>query len=139
MEITIKWSYPREFNSACACEHADERGIYQISRKFGDNETLLYIGLVKSSKRDFSHRIKEHLSWLNEYRGQKIIRFGKIICLQKVYDLDLIEEVEGALIYQLKPFENTMKKQSYKIRKDLIINNIGYRGYIPQTIDTKNH
>ncbi len=43
----ISWSYPKRLESALKSETClNSWGIYYISRKFGQNETLLYIGLT---------------------------------------------------------------------------------------------
>jgi len=91
---------------------------------FGKKETLLYIGIVKSSNRTFKERLSEHKYWLNKYRGKIKVRLGTI---QKKEDLII------------SPQENTQKTYSYSIDEDLQIKNIGYRGFLPKIICSCNH
>lgn len=135
--ITIKWSYPREFENAKETELSYEGyGLYCISRKFGGNETILYIGKTESRFRD---RLKNHKkSWLSNYRGEKIVRFGTItkpITVTK----DIINDSESAIIYEIEPKHNTDKKKGYHFTELYKIENIGYKGKLPKYIDINTH
>ena len=69
-----------------------------------------------------------------------MFRFG---ILQKkqglTIDQTLIKDVEKILIYELEPEKNIQCKKSYNIKKDLKVENTGYRGFVPQIINTTNH
>jgi len=68
-EIELRWTYPKEMNAAWESDDSYGRGIYQITRWFGDNESLIYIGLVKKKNRDFYIRLNEHWKWLENLRS----------------------------------------------------------------------
>ena len=135
--ITIKWSYPREFENAKETELSYEGyGIYCISRKFGGNETILYIG--KTDKR-FRDRLKNHKKdWMSNYRGEKIVRFGTITKPVTVTST-IINDVESAIIYDIDPKHNKSKRKGYSYFEDYILYNQGYRGKLPKIIDIRNH
>jgi hypothetical protein len=138
--IKIEWTYPVNYYSALQHNSSSGTGLYQISRLFGKNETLIYLGIVKSPNRTFKKRLTEHKYWIQEYRGMIKIRFGIIQGKQGLQiNPQLIEDAESILIYELKPIENTQKISSYSINKDLQIKNIGYRGFLPMTVSSCTH
>lgn len=134
----INWTYPRKLESAINSSICVESwGIYYISRKFGNNETLLYIGLTFNQK--FVHRIAKHYeNWLHKYRGTIYIRFGEFTKPQYITK-DLIEDAESCLIFELSPKHNICKKASYTFTNEYIISNTGFRGVIPKQISTREH
>jgi hypothetical protein len=134
----IKWSYPIKVDSALKNERCIESwGIYYISRKFGSSETLLYIGLT--FHQNFIHRIIQHHNvWMNDYRGEKYIRFGEFD-EPKIITKEIIENVESCLIYELQPVQNVSKKSSYSCYNEYTVISSGFRGIIPREISTKNH
>ena len=138
--IELNWTYPKIFGSAWESEQSYGRGIYQISRLFGTNETLLYIGLVKGELRNFYERLNKHSGWLQNVRGTIYIRFGKVV-LRRGFTLTekIIETIDGVLIYQHQPFKNTSKMKSYSIDHHLQITNTGYHGHMNKFIDTREH
>jgi hypothetical protein len=139
--VHVYWSYPKTWESALSAIEAEGTGVYQIYRRFGQSETLLYIGLVKGKSRKFRVRMNEHRrDWLYQKRGAIQLRFGEIQTFRGLaLDEQLIEEVEGALIYDAQPPENTQKRSDYKVRADLIVKNKGYRGQLQELIDTRDH
>jgi hypothetical protein len=139
--VHVDWTYPKIWASALKSIESTEVGVYQIYRSFGSKDTLLYIGLVKSDSRDFCERMHEHKrEWLYEKRGALYVSFGHIRGFRGLpVTPQLIEEVEGALIFSTQPPENTMKKASYSRRDDLIVKNFWYRGDVPKQIDTSDH
>ncbi len=139
--IQIKWSYPVDYDKALEHKLSSEIGLYQISRVFGENETLLYIGIVKSKNRSFKKRLLEHKrDWLKEYRGKIRVRFG-IIERKRGLSItpELIENAESLLIYEVEPLENGRKINSYSLNQELEIKNIGYRGSLPKIVNSTNH
>ncbi|MGE4418777.1 MAG: hypothetical protein AB7D38_02950 [Sulfurimonas sp.] len=138
--IKIEWTYPVDYYNALEHDLSSKTGLYQISRLFGKNETLLYLGIVKSSNRTFQKRLTEHEYWIKEYRGTIKVRFGTI---QRKRGLQinpqLIEDVESVLIYELNPIENIQKTCGYFINKDLQVENIGYRGFLPKVVSSCTH
>ena len=140
-EITIKWSYPKEFDIALASERMNDIGIYYISRVFGDKETLLYIGKTTAS---FGSRLKDHKAkWLDDYRGTKYVRLGEIVEPKdmSVYDTaGYINDAEKTIIFYLTqiqeqelPANVTSTNSTYPLQ-DLIINNTGYGGDLPKRL-----
>lgn len=109
--ITIKWSYPREFENAKETELSYEGyGIYCISRKFGGNETIVYIGKTNKQFRD---RLKnQKKNWMSNYRGEKIVRFGTITQPRTVTS-EIINDAESAIIYDVEPKHDKSKKKGY--------------------------
>lgn len=137
IEIIVKWTYPREFENAKETILSYEGfGIYCISRKFGRNETILYIG---KTDRQFRDRLKNHRKvWMSNYRGEKVVRFGTIVKPITVTS-EIINDVESAIIYDIEPKHNKSKKKSYHYFEEYIILNQGYRGQLPKIIDIRNH
>ncbi len=134
----IQWSYPRVFESAILTELSQVGwGLYYISRKFGDNETLLYIGLTFDQ--NFKSRLKSHLNtWMSDYRGTKYIRFGEFI-KPRTITKDIIEDVESCFIYELDPVQNKNKTATYSYTNEYKVISSGYRGVIPTEISMKEH
>ena len=137
-KMELEWSYPLKVDSALTKERCIKSwGIYYISRKFGGNETLLYIGLT--FHQNFLSRIVQHnKNWMNEYRGEKYIRFGEFP-VGKSITKDMIEDIESCIIYELQPIQNVHKKTSYTFTNKYKIISRGYRGLIPKEISSKNH
>jgi len=133
--VKINWSYPVLYENIFSSIRVNEKGIYYLSRKFGDKETLLYIGKTSNS---FYNRLNSHKYWLNLYRGKLFVRLG-IIISPKTYDDSLITDVESALIYEMQPFENTDKTNGYYYLNECKIVNIGYRGLLPPVISMREH
>jgi hypothetical protein len=132
--IELKWSYPILYQNIFSYpDRISEKGIYYLSRKFGASETLLYIGKTSNN---FCNRLSSHESWLNQHRGKIYVRLGGILFPQN-YDNSIITDVESALIYELKPLENTDKTQSYNYTNDLKIINTGYRGVLPAVVSMR--
>ena len=137
-KIQIEWSYPIKVDSALTKERCIQSfGIYYISRKFGNKETLLYIGLTLHQ--NFINRIlQHHKNWMDDYRGEKYIRFGEFP-IGKPVTRDMIEDIESCIIFELQPIHNINKKSSYTCKNEYEILNTRYRGVIPKEISTKNH
>jgi len=133
--VKINWSYPVLYENIFSSIRVNEKGIYYLSRKFGDKETLLYIGKTSNS---FYNRLNSHKYWLNLYRGKLFVRLG-IIISPKTYDDSLITDVESALIYEMQPFENTDKTNGYYYLNECKIVNTGYRGLLPPVISMREH
>ena len=133
--VKINWSYPVLYENIFSSTRINEIGLYYLSRKFGEKETLLYIGKTSNS---FYNRLYSHKNWLNKYRGKLFVRLG-IIVLPKTYDDNLITDVESALIYEMKPFENTDKTNGYYYLNECKIVNIGYKGLLPPVISMREH
>ena len=133
--VKINWSYPVLYENIFSSIRVNEKGIYYLSRKFGDKETLLYIGKTSNS---FYNRLNSHKYWLNLYRGKLFVRLG-IIISPKTYDDNLITDVESALIYEMQPFENTDKTNGYYYLNECKIVNTGYRGLLPPVISMREH
>lgn len=137
LNIVVKWSYPREFENALGTVLSYEGyGIYCISRKFGGKETILYIGKTTRRYRD---RLKDHKNkWLHLYKGEKIVRFGTITQPVTVTQ-EIINDVESAIIYEIKPLQNTDKINRYFFTEEYKISNTGFKGLLPKYIDIYDH
>jgi predicted GIY-YIG superfamily endonuclease len=135
--IKVKWSYPREFENAKETELSYEGfGVYCISRKFGGKESIIYIG---KTTRQFRDRLRDHSSkWLNNYRGEKIVRFGTITQPRTV-TVEIINDVESAIIYEIEPIHNTDKINKYTFSETYKIINEGFKGQLPKEMDINNH
>lgn len=133
--VKIEWSYPRTYDNIFYSPQINDIGIYCLSRKYGENETLLYIGKTNHS---FYSRLSSHQFWFEQYKGKLIVRLG-IITQPSKYDNELIEDIESAIIYEIKPLENTDKINGYTCWNVCEIENSGYRGLLPRIIDMRNH
>lgn len=136
-QVTIKWSrqynYDKVFNKDCV----SGIGIYCVSAISALQETIVYIGITDTS---FYSRLNEHdKSWLNRYNyyGKLKVRFG-IITSPETHSRELIEGVEGGLIYQMQPIENILKK-NIPTKNKYKIKNTGSRGLIPDVINMEEH
>ena len=136
IDIEVKWSYPKAFEKIIETEIAQSGwGIYYISRKFGENETLLYIGITYAQ--NFKARLDSHSwNWFKNYRGKKLIRFGEFTNKIDVSN-ETIVDIESALIFEISPKHNTSKKSSYKFNSLYRIKNTGYRGEVPKLVSMK--
>lgn len=139
--ITVEWSYPVEINSILRKESMNDIGIYYISRKFGEKQSILYIG---KTTYNFWSRLESHnKDWLNTYRGKKYVRLGRIVSpthISKEELNNLINDAEKTLIYYLSNIDgyellaNISSTKSANFDKPLIISNTGNRGQLPEEL-----
>lgn len=137
--VEINWSKPMLYENSYYNERVDGKGLYYISRKFGGNEALLYIG--KTYDCFFIRLLSHDENWLNKYRGTKYVRFGTIsspIVDDEEFKI-LVKDVESALIYELNPVHNTMSTKSYTLTYECRIRNSGYHGVLPLEINMRDH
>ncbi len=127
--VTLRWLGPYNLEQLHVCNREKKRGIYAISRIWGGKETLLYIG---RTKRDIKQRLKEHLDWINEYRGQIQIRFGSLY--NQKYSPELLAEVESLLIILHNTVENTVNTRTCFIKPLRIL---GKRGKLKKVLDSE--
>jgi hypothetical protein len=136
-KITIEWSYPKEFESVLIDSRMNDIGIYYITRKFGSSESNLYIGKTTYS---FISRLDSHKwNWLNDYRGKKCVRLGKVITPKNISNEELyqlINDAERTLIYTMSDRlkKNIVSTQTCNPNYRLKITNVGYRGGIPSEV-----
>lgn len=150
-EVDIRWSKEIEFheiNKNMKLVH--DYGLYMIletgfkterPKQYGNSlKELIYIGIIKSSDRNFLIRMQEHRrKWLhNISEGQIFVKFGILYSNENVSE-QLIEDAESALVFEHRPSENTSKMSSYTIAKDLIVKNINHGDYVKPTIKTVDH
>ena len=137
-QATLYWYPPRTLQTVYNSKICiSSWGLYAISRTFGGKETLLYVGLTFDQC--FMHRIIKHeMNWFKSYRGTYLVRFGEF---QKPCYItkDLVEDVESALIYELKPKHNISKKYSYTFINRYRVFNIGFRGLLPKEVCMLSH
>jgi hypothetical protein len=139
--VELRWGKPCRWDLATGLPPQEsDNGIYQITRVWGVEESLLYIGIVWADRRDFYTRMNEHRKqWLGQFRGVNY-RFAHVVPLRGlVRDRQLVEEIEGALINQLLPPYNDKKTVTYSLRRDLCIVSQGYRGEAPKRLNTGEH
>lgn len=140
--ITIEWSYPIEFQSILNKESMNDIGIYYISRKFGSHESILYIGKTTYS---FFSRLDSHNTYkINNYRGKKFVRLGRIVSPKNVSDeelKELINDAEKTIIYYLSKYDdehdlidNVDCTKSANFNNVLRIKNTGYKGQLPNEL-----
>jgi hypothetical protein len=143
--VEVCWSSPTRWdarrNTLIHSEPAKTNGIYQLTRVWGDrDETLLYIGIVWSDTRTMLKRMEEHRgTWLGALRGINY-RFGAITPVRGLTrGRALLETIEGAMVCELQPPENTSKRKWYSSWGDLVIHNRFDRGALPLYVDMTNH
>lgn len=140
--ITIEWSYPIEINNILLKDCMSDIGIYYISRKFGEKESILYIG---KSIHNFGSRLNKHKQeWLDTYRGRKYVRLGRIVRPKNISEeelKELINDAERTLIFYTSQIDNNhelvanvVSTQSTTFNNILKITNIGYRGQLESEI-----
>lgn len=137
-QITIEWSYPIEINRILEKECMNDIGIYYISRKFGEKQSILYIGKTTYS---FWSRLESHKEeWLDYYRGKKYVRLGRVISPNNISEQELkelINDAERTIIFYLSNNDeyelvaNVVSTKSTTFDNILKITNIGYRGQLP--------
>lgn len=136
--ITIEWSYPIEINNILQKDCMNEIGIYYISRKFGEKQSILYI---EKTTYHFKSRLISHKEeWLDCYRGKKFVRLGRIVYPKNCSEEELkalINDAERTIIFYLsnknehKLIANIASTKSTAFDYVLKITNIGYRGDLP--------
>ena len=131
--LRFRWYGPYTIEEANEFCEFEDYGLYQITRLWGNSETLLYIGMTYSQ--DFRKRLIQHDWWLSSIKGARV-RLGYLE-LEKGQrtSYERIKDAENLLIWCLEPPENTQNIQTYSGR-DLIIRNLGKKGPLPRTIDS---
>lgn len=135
--VVIKWSGPYTLENLHKREAALNNGIYTIYRRYGNKETLLYIG---KTQRSILQRIKEHeKDWLFNVRGQILIRVGTLVySTENRFSSKRLRDVEALLITWHCPPENTSCVVYYRGRFNLKIINIGRRGLIDRHVNAED-
>jgi hypothetical protein len=134
--VKILWTGPYSIDSCIEkLKNYDDFGIYMITRNFGDNLSLLYIGRVYW--RTFSERISEHeQTWLGGLRGTVKVRTGRLMLSKgKKHSLPRMDDVEKLLILAHKPSHNKQAIKTCDVR-DLTVKNVGRRGPLDSKIST---
>jgi hypothetical protein len=136
-KVLINWFGPYTLESLYKREAALDNGIYAIYRRFGNKETLLYIG---KTERNILQRINEHeKDWLFNVKGHIIVRIGKIVSSTKNrFSSKRLSDVESLLIVWHCPPENTSCTVFYRGRFNLEIINTGRRGIIDKSVKAEN-
>lgn len=141
-EITIKWSYPVEYDRVLQSERMDEIGLYYVSRVFGGTETLLYIG---KSINSFGTRLRAHKDngKFDKIRGAKLVRLGIIVEPEDLTPYEMkgyINDAERTIIFcianemKYKQFMNVNSIYATYPDEKLVITNTGYRGVLGKTM-----
>ena len=125
--VIINWNGPYKFENIGQYEIANNNGIYSISRVWGNNETLIYLG---KTVRNFETRLNEHqINWLNGVRGQIKVRFGVLEFEQgRHFSSSKLSDVEALLINCHRPLFNSKSMNYYYGRGELVVNNKGRKG-----------
>ncbi|WP_313121020.1 hypothetical protein [Proteiniclasticum ruminis] len=121
--IRIDWSDPIQIHEAIISSKVSCKGLYYITREYGEKEESLYLG---QSSISIKGRLVSHLYWTNHYRGKINVRIGKIIYPRKLTS-DILDHAESAIIYEHGNlfFENTCKVKSYSYSDLYRIENTG--------------
>ena len=130
--IKINWAKPITLEEAIDSELTNTQGLYYITRKFGNKETSLYLGIA-TKENTIGNRLKAHCNnWTDLYRGKKYVRVGKItypIYFNTRDNAELIEHAESALLYAPEHknlfAENVSKRKSYKFYDLYTVENKG--------------
>ena len=136
-KITIDWSYPMDIDNILNDSRMSDIGIYYITRNFGGKISDLYIGKTIYS---YKSRLESHWwYWLDNYRGKKYVRLGKIVkpkSLSAENLKQLINDAEATLIFCCRNqlIHNTMCMSSRSPSQRLHITNTGRRGNIPAEV-----
>lgn len=136
-KITIEWSYPMEIDNILLDERMEEIGLYYITRDFGGKKTDLYIGKTTYS---YKSRLESHWwNWIDDYRGKKYVRLGKIIKPKNLHGDELkqlITDCESTLIFCMRFHlkHNVMCTNTCNMTERLQICNTGWRGNLPETL-----
>ncbi len=134
-ELWIDWRGPYQLEYVPDREPALDWGIYAINRRWGNAETLLYVG--QAYRQNMLSRVWCHRNqWIYQYRGQMLVRFGTIV-LDRGYrhSQQRTNDIEALLIYYHQPIHNTQHKRNYNGR-ELLIWNQGRRGLINECVCT---
>lgn len=129
--ITIRWSYPMDFDEILQDERMDNIGIYYITRIFRGRVSDLYIGKTTYS---FGSRLQKHAqNWLYQYRGRKQVRLGTIVSprfMRESTRKRLIDDAEKTLICLMSGslIHNQQCMHSCYPTDRLYIKNTGFRG-----------
>ena len=140
--IDVEWCYPRRLESVLMDQNVRFFPLlYCISKKWRKREKLLYIGMTMSN---VHQRLRTHQrKWLADHRGDIFVRLGLVRdnpTDEWVFeDADLIRDVESALIYETKPFQNINSVYYYRYYNQLFIQNRGFRGMMPPVVDMLAH
>ena len=123
--ITLKWTPPRPLEEVVDDPDAVSSGVYYITRKYGSNVNLYYVG--KSAGTGIKGRLKKHMGTTNtQKKGQNMASFAEIK-KSMVGDLDLtdvIDDIETVLIYDSQPEYNLQKKNPpIKLKNSFILKN----------------
>ena len=138
-KVTIVWSGPYSIDSARNRFRGwEDFGIYMITRKWGEKERIIYIGLVYW--RTFADRIAEHeRDWLWALRGQIRVRVGKIQLKRgKKHSIKRTEDIENLLIYAYQPEYNEKGKAGYYGREIEVVNR-GRRGPLDEIVYSEDY
>ena len=134
--VSIFWTYPNTYNKIIATkpEIVYEIGIYQITSKYKNKQKLLYIGETNTT---FLSRLTQHLSWIDDYKGTKYVRFGKLFLPKNANNFRV--DIQNALIFETQPTQKIKATQTYQPLQDYNIFSYGNRGAIPALVQTVLH
>ena len=118
-------------NGIYCCYSCDKR---LVNNKFQNNEPL-YIGLAANGFKDRivnGHKQKDHDKWK---KNQKIGSDKQLVYAIAVFDSDILQTVESALICENRPPENTEYIDGYQGEyHSITVNCTGYYGKLKKSI-----
>lgn len=134
-EVIINWNGPYKFERMSQYEVSYSNGIYAISRVWGNNETLIYLG---QTIRSFATRLNEHQEeWLSGVRGQVKVRLGIVEFGQgRKFSQIKLNDIEALLINWHQPPYNAKSMNYYHGRDELTIINKGRKGMLAHKVCT---
>lgn len=132
--IIIDWHGPFNMENLSKHDIAYQYGLYTISRVWGNNESLIYIG---KTERDVVTRIEEHnKEWLGDVWGQIKVRVGiPNFESNKKFSSKKLCDAESLLIVTHIPRNNYINTVNYNGRQGLIVINKGRRGALMAKVD----
>lgn len=126
--IVLKWSAPIPIKEAIEDPDFISSGVYCITRKYGSNVSLYYVG--KSAGVSVRGRLKDHQeTTVNGKKGEKMVSFARV-SKEDIGGMNLksvIDDIESLLIYDAQPEYNIQKKCSLNVKNDFILKNAGHK------------
>jgi hypothetical protein len=157
LNVTINWSYPRLFSEYLKNPLISNYGLYYITSTFVRNKELIKLPIyVGETMRTFSKRFKEHYDdkspFLNK-TGTFEVRLGLIekpTYLPPKYKENIknfLIAIESGLIFELyrqgdevtRHLVNKRQTEIYNTEYNLIVHNTGFRHFLPEVFDNREH
>lgn len=138
--VALKWSYPQKLENFKSSHFNDMMGIYIITRKFSNKQSIIYVGKTKwfVTRRLYEHENRDFSPW-TEKKGVKYVRFARV--QKDGFDDELLLDcVESAIIQSLiedgvYTLTNKDKIKTCTAYYELRIKSIGFPFILNRDID----